>query len=753
MKTFKKLFVLSTIVFLIAGCKKNVKSENQAELTQESGTDLEYTTSDEQNSDFVSYQELKPFYKVNGMPVETVYALKDFKANSDSGDRDVYVYTNEMLKLVSITGDKAKVLAPVRECVKNKELFYIDVNINDITPEHKSNDYDSLTKKNDITDYLDRFQWKGFFPPSRFYYDGDEIEGVMTFRSYDKGNVQFTFKSDYGVLKGTYHISKNDNQTLLNVDIYKTDDNDFYSEADSAADSYQMILYDFNEDTFWLQEGRGADPYLISLYFPLPDLYELENLSFDEQIAWDLSHYECISYYDSNLDKIFDDKETVHQYVNALAKLGICLKKAEYKKIYDSYWNDQFPASEISNHDFDRTTGEDYLSKYFLYKTNPEVKAYEDVLKDLDSLKPFYRESGEMRLYGTNMWSVYNYSEDRIKDELTVYEKPDEKSTVLYKTKDIAYFKIVGIGKKDTLYGVTSHWVEIILPRFKWSSDQVESGWVFGAALDFSDDIYPTNYSFSYIEGKEPPDFEYDPLELTLDNFNSLFSSKELYDVNENGETNYTRYLRFLKENNRSFMLDFYDEPYPDFQLEFIRSGVYPGAAHEKELKSEFKLDYIYTRMMQHEYSLYPVYIEYADNLTLRKSDPRTLTADDLSKCTVTIPKLNNFEFDCEYIINSQLEHTTEVLNKATLYEMIDGTYFVMVYSVFKNASYCKQDQVNVYKIDESRNVERIYTWKSKCLDWVSETKACITFEGKAPAVDIYKINAFSEDELAGKNL
>lgn len=484
------------------------------------------------------------------------------------------------------------------------------------------------------------------------------------------------------------------------------------------------------------------------------DINELENLSFDGQTAWDLSQPECIEYYDANLDKILGDTETVQQYVQAFAKLGICLKKIEYKNIYDNYWNSQFSNSELLNQDFGRTGNKDNFQKYFSYQINPEVKTDEEVSNDIDSLKPFYRPSGGMHLYGTNIWSSNNYSEDRINEELNVYEMPDEKSAVLFNTNKIAYFKIVGIGKKDTLYGVTSHWVKIIIPRFIWASDQPEFGWVFGAALIFSDDIYPTNYSFSHIEDKNNPhDFDYKPLKITADNFNTLFSSKKLYDVNENGETNYNLYLKFLEINNISFILDLYNELYPDFQLEFIRSGVYPGTVHEKEIKAEYKLDYLYTRMMQHQYSLYPVYIKAADNLVIRKSDPEVITAEDLSKCTITVPKLNNLEFDCKYITNSGLEHTREILNKATLYEMPDGTNLVMVYTVFKNDSYCKQDQINVFKINNSTNVERIYTWKSKCTDWLSETKAYITFKGKAPVINIYKMNTFSKDEIVEKNL
>ena len=142
--------------------KKNVKSENQAELAPESSTDSEYTTSDEESTAFVNNTELKAFYKVNGMPVETVYAVRDFKVETDD-EKDVYVYREEMLKLVSINGSKAKVLAPVRECVKNRELFYINVDVNDITPDYLEKDLHLLQEKMTSQIIWTDFSGKDFF--------------------------------------------------------------------------------------------------------------------------------------------------------------------------------------------------------------------------------------------------------------------------------------------------------------------------------------------------------------------------------------------------------------------------------------------------------------------------------------------------------------------------------------------------------------------------------------------------------------
>ena len=90
MKKARRLFILFTLALLTAGCKKNIKSDIQAELTPESSTDSEYTTSDEESTAFVNNTELKAFYKVNGMPVETVYAVRDFKVETDD-EKDVYI--------------------------------------------------------------------------------------------------------------------------------------------------------------------------------------------------------------------------------------------------------------------------------------------------------------------------------------------------------------------------------------------------------------------------------------------------------------------------------------------------------------------------------------------------------------------------------------------------------------------------------------------------------------------------------------
>ncbi|MCR5614526.1 hypothetical protein [Treponema sp.] len=430
----------------------------------------------------------------------------------------------------------------------------------------------------------------------------------------------------------------------------------------------------------------------------------------------------------------------------------------ETDKDYDQDYteeSDEEYFTDISYHEGE-DPGDDFFLNYISFDTNQQAKNYNETQADLDTLKHFYRSTGDMQLYGTNIWSEHNYSKDRVKEELCVYAQPDEKSEVKYRTSMPDYFKIVGIGKKDTLYGITSHWVNVVIPRFLWKSDKPEYGWVFGDALSFTDELYPTNYSYRISEeNKEPWAFEYEPLNLSQEDFDSFFSSKKLYDVNENGESNYTRYLRYLSESGKSYIPDFLHIKYPEIQFEFIKSGVYPGSIHEKEIKPEFKIDYLYSHMLQAQNSLYPIYISGADNLLLH-NDAEILTHVSLDYCKVKILK-DNFEFRARYIFDSTIEHTEKVINNAVIYDLNDSSYLVMIYTVFINAGGAKQDQINVYKIQsesdgQSKKAKRIFAWKSKSLDCLSETRANIVF-ARNPFIRINKLNAFSEDETVEQDL
>ncbi|MBP5451084.1 MAG: SH3 domain-containing protein [Treponema sp.] len=43
--------------------------------------------------------------------------------------------------------------------------------------------------------------------------------------------------------------------------------------------------------------------------------------------------------------------------------------------------------------------------------------------------------------------------------------------------------KIVAIGKEEEIDGIMAPWVEILIPRYEWKSDEPEYGWVFGGYL------------------------------------------------------------------------------------------------------------------------------------------------------------------------------------------------------------------------------------------------------------------------------
>ena len=43
--------------------------------------------------------------------------------------------------------------------------------------------------------------------------------------------------------------------------------------------------------------------------------------------------------------------------------------------------------------------------------------------------------------------------------------------------------KVVAIGKEEKIDGITAPWVEILIPRYEWKSEEPEYGWVFGGYL------------------------------------------------------------------------------------------------------------------------------------------------------------------------------------------------------------------------------------------------------------------------------
>lgn len=68
-------------------------------------------------------------------------------------------------------------------------------------------------------------------------------------------------------------------------------------------------------------------------------------------------------------------------------------------------------------------------------------------------------------------------------DGLRVRDKPSLKSNRLCALPHRLPVKIVAIGKEETIDGLTDPWVEILLPRYEWKTDEPEYGWVFGGYI------------------------------------------------------------------------------------------------------------------------------------------------------------------------------------------------------------------------------------------------------------------------------
>ena len=76
--------------------------------------------------------------------------------------------------------------------------------------------------------------------------------------------------------------------------------------------------------------------------------------------------------------------------------------------------------------------------------------------------------------------TMYVDSEDGLK----VRDYPSLKSNRLCGLQHRLPVKVVAIGKEEAIDGITAPWVEILLPRYEWKSDNPEYGWVFGGYLN-----------------------------------------------------------------------------------------------------------------------------------------------------------------------------------------------------------------------------------------------------------------------------
>ena len=75
--------------------------------------------------------------------------------------------------------------------------------------------------------------------------------------------------------------------------------------------------------------------------------------------------------------------------------------------------------------------------------------------------------------------TMYVDSEDGLK----VRDYPSLKSNRLCGLTHRFPVKIISVGKEETIDGITAPWIEILIPRYEWKSENPEYGWVFGGYL------------------------------------------------------------------------------------------------------------------------------------------------------------------------------------------------------------------------------------------------------------------------------
>src|SRR5574344_348345 len=69
---------------------------------------------------------------------------------------------------------------------------------------------------------------------------------------------------------------------------------------------------------------------------------------------------------------------------------------------------------------------------------------------------------------------------------LRVRDEPSLKSRRICGLLHRFPIKIVAIGKEETIDGITAPWIEILIPRYEWKTEEPEYGWVFGGYLSVS---------------------------------------------------------------------------------------------------------------------------------------------------------------------------------------------------------------------------------------------------------------------------
>ena len=131
---------------------------------------------------------------------------------------------------------------------------------------------------------------------------------------------------------------------------------------------------------------------------------------------------------------------------------------------------------------------------------------------------------------------------------LRVRDAPSLKSNRICGLTHRLPVKIVAIGKEETIDGITAPWVEILIPRYEWKSDEPEYGWVFGGYLS-----------------KEQPEFI---KPRTKDEFTQFLESSYWYLYWEYGGTGDERFGYF--ENGKLYAITVFENNWNIQKIPFL---------------------------------------------------------------------------------------------------------------------------------------------------------------------------------------
>ncbi|MBQ0003562.1 MAG: hypothetical protein KBT21_08485, partial [Treponema sp.] len=751
MKVNKLLIITAfTAIFsdtlILTGCGSKNSTSSKTENIQVSGGINEITVSKSKGDILLEYDEndenlkavnIESFYKKNGHLIDTVF-IKNTSAYAiplNSNDKEFFT-ANTVVKLIALNSKKALILLPPSRCINKKSPVYAVINSDDLTPANyiPTTSYEHEISISEYYDLLNSHEWYGFFTPAKKLLNTDNAFGIFHFMTSTDDTTSFTFANSDGALTGTYNISYNGDSNELQIKIFDNQNN-YY---DDSTDSTSYIYY---------IRGNTTKSY-ISLSYPYEgqnDLfYNIDFTSTDK-----LNNYEFVDLCRHNNDYFFDTIDCIDpcsQYLfsnpknkvfiqNLFIKFGLYINSKTYLKNYDEYWNPimknfqttQCPAYNISydtesnNNPFTTVNEEDYYTANVIQ--NPNQLTVEDVFSDYETLKKFYYKDSELYPY-----AYIHEDSERYNKNINIYKSPDINSEVVF-TENFFMANISAIGKKATVNGQTSHWVEIVLPRFIWKSNEPEYGWVFGTNVHFDKDFkYPFHFSWSLLEEKNNiNDFDYDPLYLSQNQLDPIFSKKDLYDINEGEHSSYHRYL-LTKDTTLSG------------ELEFIKSGVYAHIRYpDDEIEKCLYLEEIVNSNQQHARSLYPVFIKDVPNLTDSKNHP------------VVKSELNGFTFEtknsekvfCRYpynYIKNNVYYST-IKNKASLIKAdIDKDLF-MVYHSYVDFEYRIHDSVTLIECSHSGESKVIYSWNSIFYDVISQTKTNVIFVDDNPKLIVQQLN------------